>query len=170
MYKLLGVKKLHGYLIQHGGHGQYFIIAISGIKLLKNYDSLFIIHLRCSRRLSGKGSARQCRRCKRPGFEPWVGKVPWSRKWQLTPVFLPEKFHGLRSLVGYSLGGLKESDTTERTAHGVRGGVMLPLLPLGSFRFCWMLKIPPQPSSPPSLRTILSSQPCLLSCPFLWSH
>ena len=36
----------------------------------------------------------QCRRCKRHGFDPWVGKMPWSRKWQPTPVFLPGKSHG----------------------------------------------------------------------------
>ena len=41
-------------------------------------------------------------RCKRCGFDPWVGKIPWSRKWQHTPVFLPRNFHGQRSLVGYS--------------------------------------------------------------------
>ena len=35
-------------------------------------------------------------------FNPWVGKIPWSRKWQPTPVFLPGEFHGQRSLVGYS--------------------------------------------------------------------
>ena len=49
--------------------------------------------------LSGKESACQCRRC---GFNPWVWKIPWSRKRQPTPVFLPEKFHGQRSLVDYS--------------------------------------------------------------------
>ena len=38
----------------------------------------------------------------------------WRRKWQSTPVFLPVKFHGWRSLVGYSPWGRKESDTTER--------------------------------------------------------
>ena len=43
-----------------------------------------------------------CRRRERFGFDPWVGKVPWSRKWQPTPVFLPGKFHGHRSLTGYS--------------------------------------------------------------------
>ena len=46
-------------------------------------------------------------------FDPWVGKIPWRRKWQPTPVFLPEKSHGW-SLVGYSPRGHKESDTTER--------------------------------------------------------
>ena len=35
-------------------------------------------------------------------FHPWVGKIPWRRQWQPTPVFLPGKFHGQRSLVGYS--------------------------------------------------------------------
>ena len=35
-------------------------------------------------------------------FDPWVGKIPWRRKWQPTPVFLPGKSHGQRGLVGYS--------------------------------------------------------------------
>ena len=51
---------------------------------------------------SGKGSTCQCRRCKRCGFNPWVRKIPWRRKWYPTPVFLPEKFHGQRTLGGYS--------------------------------------------------------------------
>ena len=54
-----------------------------------------------------------CLQCRRPGFNPWVGKIPWRRKWQLTPVFLPGESHGWRSLVGYSPWGCKESDTTE---------------------------------------------------------
>ena len=55
----------------------------------------------------------------RPGFDPWVGRIPWRRKWQPTPVFLPGEFHGQRSLEGYSPWGCRESDTTERlsTAH-----------------------------------------------------
>ena len=52
--------------------------------------------------------------CRRPWFDPWVGKITWRRKWQSTPVLLPGKFHGQRSLVGYSPWGRKESDTTER--------------------------------------------------------
>ena len=35
-------------------------------------------------------------------FDSWVGKIPWRRKWQSTPVFLPGKFHGQRILVGCS--------------------------------------------------------------------
>ena len=38
------------------------------------------------------------------GFYPWVGKIPWSRKWQSTPVFVPGKFHEQRSLEGFSHG------------------------------------------------------------------
>ena len=50
---------------------------------------------------------------KKPGFDPWVGKIPWRRKWLPTPVFLLGKSHGQRSLVGYSPWGRKESDMTE---------------------------------------------------------
>ena len=51
---------------------------------------------------SGKESACQFRRRKRFLFKPWVEKMPWRRKWQPTPVFLPGKFHGHRNLAGYS--------------------------------------------------------------------
>ena len=71
---------------------------------------------------SGKGSACQCRRCKRHRSHPWVRKIPWSRKWKPTPVFLPGKFHGWKSLVGYSPWGFKDVDVTERTyTHGECG-------------------------------------------------
>ena len=50
---------------------------------------------------------------KRHRFDSLVKKILWIRKWQLTPVFLPGKFHGPRSLAGYSPWGHKESDTTE---------------------------------------------------------
>ena len=46
--------------------------------------------------------------------DPWVRKIPLSRKWQPTPVFLPGKFHGWMSLAGYNPWGRTESDTTER--------------------------------------------------------
>ena len=48
-------------------------------------------------------------------FDPWVRKIPWRRTWQPTPVFLPGKPHGQRSLAGHSPWGCKESDTTEVT-------------------------------------------------------
>ena len=50
---------------------------------------------------SGKESSFQCRRCKRCGFDPWLGKIPWRRKCQLTPLFLPGESHGQRSLVDF---------------------------------------------------------------------
>ena len=46
------------------------------------------------------------------GFGPWVGKIPWRRKRQPTPVFLSGKSHGQRSLAGCSPGDHKESDLT----------------------------------------------------------
>ena len=60
----------------------------------------------------------QCRRCKTSGYDPWVGKIPWRRKWQPTPVFFCEKSQGQRSVVGSQL-GRKELDMTEctRTQH-----------------------------------------------------
>ena len=51
---------------------------------------------------------------KRHEFDLWVGKIPRRRKWQPAPVFLPEKFHGQRSLAGSSLWGRKETDIVKR--------------------------------------------------------
>ena len=51
---------------------------------------------------SGKEPACKCRRHKSCGFSPWVGKIPWRRKWQPTPVFLPGESHGQRNLAGWS--------------------------------------------------------------------
>ena len=51
----------------------------------------------------------------RCGFDPWVGKIPWRRAWQPTPVFLPGESHGQRSLVGYSPWSCKELNMTEVT-------------------------------------------------------
>jgi len=63
--------------------------------------------------LSGKEFACSARRHRRPGFDPWIRKMSWRSKWQPTPVFMPEKSHGQRSLVGHSPQGHKESDMTE---------------------------------------------------------
>ena len=53
--------------------------------------------------------------CRKPGFDPWVGKMPWRRAWQPTPVWsCLENPHGQRSLGFYSLQDHKESDMTER--------------------------------------------------------
>ena len=55
-----------------------------------------------------------CLKYRRPRFDPWVGKIPWRRKWHPTLVFLPGEFHGQRSLAGYSPWVCKESDVPER--------------------------------------------------------
>ena len=64
---------------------------------------------------SVKESTCQCRRCQRCWLDPWVGKILWRRAWQPTPVFLPGKFHGPRSLAVYSPRSHKESDMIEFT-------------------------------------------------------
>ena len=72
--------------------------------------SLFFIQISLSQvsgGASGKEPTCQCRRRKRWGFRPSVGKIPWGWKWQPTPVFLPGESHGQRSLAGYSPWGRK---------------------------------------------------------------
>ena len=86
--------------------------------------------------VSGIESTCQCRRCKRHGFNPWVRKISWSRKCQPTPLFLPGKFHGQRSLVVYSPWGCKESDTTEHTYF------LIFLILMGSSEFSFLLLLP----------------------------
>ena len=51
------------------------------------------------------------------GFNPWVGKIPWRRKWQHTPIFLSGKAHGQRNLAGYSPWSHKESEMTEKLTY-----------------------------------------------------
>ena len=85
---------------------KFFTTETSGIYL---YDSFML-----SLGFPGDSNGRSvCLQWGRPGFDPWVRKI-WRRKWQPTPVLLPGKFHGWRSLVAYSPWGRKESDTTER--------------------------------------------------------
>ena len=62
---------------------------------------------------SGKEYTRQCRKCKTHRFNPWVGKIPWRRKWQPIPIFLLKESHGQSSLASYSPWGRKKSDTTK---------------------------------------------------------
>ena len=76
---------------------------------------------------SGKESACQHGRC---GFDPWIRKILWRRKWQPSPVFLPGKFRGQRSLAGYSPWGCTELDRTEHT----RLCILSP-----PFSFFWLL-------------------------------
>ena len=76
----------------------------------------------------------------------WSGKIPWRGKWKPTPVFLPGKPHGWRSLVGYRLWGCKELDTTER---------------LHLFTFLWVsLPFPLMVMCFSSLSGLQGSRPC----------
>ena len=59
---------------------------------------------------------QEMQRCR---FKPWVGKIPWRRKWQLVPTFLFRKSHGQRSLSGYSPWGHNKSDTTDHPCTAV---------------------------------------------------
>ena len=89
--------------------------------MLRNNNSyLFVIyHCRLNAHTHFPGGpskepACQCRRRERRGFDPWVGKIPWRREWQPTPVFLPGESHGQRRLAGYNSWGHKESYVTEQ--------------------------------------------------------
>ena len=71
---------------------------------------------------------RNCLRCRRLGFNLWVGKIPWRRKWQLTPVFLPQKSHGQRNLAGLQSMGLQRvrHDWMTKQQHNQYAGRLHP--------------------------------------------
>ena len=79
---------------------------------------------------SGKEPSCQCRRSKRRGFDPWIGKILRRRAWQLTAVFsqCSGESHGQRNLAGYSPQGRKEPDTSEMTQHACMQGYTLDCL------------------------------------------
>ena len=91
--------------------------------------------------------------CRRHRFNPWVGQIPWRRKWQPIPMFLPGKSHGQRSLVGYSPWDLKR--VGHELATKQQQSVCMSVL-LSQF-------IPPSPS--PLCPYIQSLHLCLYSCP-----
>ena len=85
---------------------------LQGIFLTQGLN-LHLLHWQAgSLLLSLQGSP--CRRHRRHGFDPWVGKIPWRRKKQPTQVFLPGESHGQRSLVAI-IHRVAESDTTVNT-------------------------------------------------------
>ena len=90
---------------------------ISGIRVLGFCVSfwlwIYYNKLMSSRWCSGKESACQGRRHKRLGFDSWVGKIPWSRKWQPTPVFLPGKIPWTEEPGGLPDWGHNKSDTNK---------------------------------------------------------
>ena len=97
---ILQNKKITYYTVQNH---QYFIIYLDTHESTWHFPGGAVV----------KNVPAKCRRCRRLGFDPWVGTIPDSRKWQPTPVFLSGKSLGQRSLAGYCLWGHKESDVTE---------------------------------------------------------
>ena len=75
--------------------------------------------------LSGKESICNSGDAGRLGFDPWVGNIPWRRKWQPTPVFLPGKYHGQRSLAGYSPWGVTKTQTWQKWLNTLLNGKLL---------------------------------------------
>ena len=80
------------------------------------------------RRLGGKEPTCQC---ERPEFNSRVEKIPWRRKWQPSPVFLPEKSHGQRSLVGYNPWGLERAGYNSATKQQQQTRQRLALVTVG---------------------------------------
>ena len=77
------------------------------------------------------------------GFDPWVRKIPWRRKWQPIPVILPGKSHEQRTLVGYSPWSCKESDTTEQLSASTGTGYL----------FCtWAFLVTQVVANPPAMQ------------------
>ena len=101
------------------GWGSPCVFTLSSFSVSK-LPFLFFNFIRTSDILGSSVVAQLVRihlQCRRPGFNPWVGKILWRREWLPSPVFLPGESHGQRSLTGYSPWGCKESDTTEATEH-----------------------------------------------------
>ena len=118
---------------------------------------------------SGKESARQCRRYKRHGFGPWVRKIPWTREWKPTPVFLPGKFHIQMSLTGYSPWGHQESDMTERIS--THKNIMWPVVSVQRMKTITTIIIFVQNSTPINFsNALLKAQDTLVHLLLMLMH
>ena len=95
-------------LILYVSSFQYFLLSVSSLLVL-----LLILSLTESNLPGGPDDKASACNAGDPGLIPGSGRSPWRRKWQPTSVLMPGKFHGWRSLVGYSPWGRKELDTTE---------------------------------------------------------
>ena len=96
------------------------IIILSGVSQTEK-ETCHLISLVC-----GIGASPMAQQVKNPPamqetqktwVRSWVGKIPWRRAWQPSPVFLLGESHGLTILAGYSPKGHKESDMIERLIH-----------------------------------------------------
>ena len=106
------------------------------------------------------------------GFDPWVRNIPWRRNWRPTPVFLPGKSHGLRSLAGYGVIRVRHDLVTKHQTFCDPMDCSKPVFPVTNFQS--LLKqvywagdaIPPShPLPPPSPTAFNLSQN---KCPFQW--
>ena len=97
--------------------------------------------------------------CRRPRFNPWVGKIPQKREWLPTPVFLHEESHRQRSLAGYSPWGHKELNTTEQLALSLQ--LFICLSGLSCSIACGILVLRPEtkPESPALQGGLLTGGP-----------
>ena len=121
----------------------------------------------------------QCRRRKRHGFDSWVRKIPWRRKWTPTPIFLPGESHGQRSLLGYETIGVSKSQTQLKRL-STHTGILYHTLNLKSDSktyTIWLLLISPSPLQSPFLLFSLLHPlghldvPHLCkACPISWLH
>ena len=106
MHRKIIVTLVLGFFLKaYNNYNSFFLMYnITPIMLLLICKQIEVLAFNSTRKLwlprwlSGKESAGQGRRSRRRGPHPWVGKIPWSRKWQPTLVFLPGKSHGQRSL------------------------------------------------------------------------
>ena len=111
MHKNLSTKHIYCRVIGHSPNTQINLY-------IHQYNNVLIIHnvpTGFPGGTSGKEPICQCRRHKRCRFNPWVGKISWRKKWQPSPVFLPGKIHGHRSLADYNPWDQKELHTTKYT-------------------------------------------------------
>ena len=116
---------------------------------------------------------RRCLQCRRCGFDPWVGKIPWRRERLLTPVFLPGESHGQRSLAGCSPWGHRELDPTAGTWHALKH-LLFPrptatsVAPAVDFLLCLLPAVICNPDLLRKSRDLqLVSSPGILDCGFL---
>ena len=123
--------------------------------------------------------------CRRPGFIPWVGKIPRRKAWQPTPVFLPRESHGQRSLIGYSPWGCRvghncATTAQQRTAIQVETPLTLPpSVFMGARGLLHLQTSTPYPRWKVIAKVTFASQTChfsiwkIICCkesPFGWLH
>ena len=82
----------------HGKTSSFLSVGLRHISTISLH--ITVAGNRASRASLVAQQVRFCLQCRRPRFDPWVGKIPWRREWQLTPVFLPGESHVQSSLAG----------------------------------------------------------------------